>query len=502
MRNSESIMFQFPAMTKAGCRRSFPRHLRHRIRHRMTALAVSAVVIFLAQASSPQRINADPTRRPNIVLIMADDLGWMDLHCQGNQQLDTPHLDRLASQGMRFTSAYAAAPVCTPTRAAIMTGWAPARLHITNHAPGNPDYVSPDTGWKGAEWTTHLGLEHVTIAERLQAAGYATGFFGKWHLSHRPRKASGGPREEQLRAEFQGFDVNIGGCSYGGPPTYFDPYRIPNITPRKKGEYLPERLADECITFLQQHRDKPFFLNWWNYAVHYPLEAPDPLIEKYRQRKGPGIKEPEYAAMLEAMDAAIGRVLQALDDLGLSDQTLVVFTSDNGSFNGVRRPLRGSKGHLYEGGIRVPMIVRYPGVVEANSVCSTPVVSTDLFRTLLQAARLSPQADEPRDGESLFPLLTQSGSLQRQAIYFHYPNYAFHKRNRLGSAIRQGQFKLIEYFDGRPLELYDLDSDIGEQTNLAQQMPQKAAALREQLQAWRKETRANLPVRVNDTENP
>lgn len=429
---------------------------------------------------------------------MADDLGWMDLHCQGNDALETPHLDRLSSQGMRFTRAYSAAPVCTPTRAAMMTGKSPARLGITNHAPGHPEFRPEGSDLLGAEWTTYLALEEETLAERLTEAGYATGFIGKWHLSHRPGEDQDGPYEPRLRPEHQGFGLNVGGFRGGGPPSYFEPYRIPNIEPRRTGEYLPYRLADESIAFLEAHREEPFFLCWWNYAVHWPLEAPGPLIEKYKPRVGPGILDHRYAAMLEAMDMAIGRVLAKLDELELTSDTLVIFTSDNGSYNGDNRPLRGGKGFLFEGGIRVPLIVRWPGVVEPGTICSTPVISTDTHPTLLEVAGLEPRPGVARDGESLLPLLKQSGELERQALFFHYPNYAFHGENRLGGAILEGDRKLIERYDDGSLELYDLAKDIGETHNLATELPEVARKLKRQLDEWLEESGARMPTRVLD----
>ena len=433
--------------------------------------------------------------RPNILVIMADDLGWMDLHVQGNPHLTTPHLDRLASQGMRFTDAYAAAPVCTPTRAAMMTGQAPARLGITNHAPGHkPGHVPKGRDQAGAVKSNHLPLKQVTIAERLKAAGYATGFIGKWHLSH---PGVGNEKttlsEPALRPEHQGFDLNIGGNQRGGPPSYFEPYKISNITPRKEGDYLPERLTDESLAFIEKNRDRPFFLSLWNYSVHYPIQAPADLIEKHTKRGKH--KNPAYAAMIEGMDAALGRLLKALDDLNLSDNTLVIFKSDNGSLFG-NEPLRRNKGFLYEGGIRVPWIVRWPGVVEAGSTCSTPVVSMDTFPTILDAVGLKPLPGKILDGESLMPLLRQSGALKRNAIYFHYPNYAFHKRNRLGGAIREGDFKLIQRYDDGSLELYNLAKDLGEKHNLAKRKPELANRLKRKLDDWLKETGAKMPARV------
>lgn len=439
-------------------------------------------------------VSAEKPERPNIVVIMADDLGWMDLHCQGNKHLDTPSLDRLASQGMRFTNAYAAAPVCTPTRAAMMTGLSPARLGITNHAPGNPDHVSKETHLKGADWTTYLPLDHVTLAERLKDAGYETGFIGKWHLSHRPGKDEEGPLEPRLRPEFQGFDLNVGGCRMGGPPSYFEPYKIPNISPRKVGDYLPERLADESVDFIKKHKSEPFFLCWWNYSVHYPIQAPPHLVEKYKQR--PEIKNPGYAAMIEGMDTSIGRVLQAIDDQGLAENTLVLFTSDNGSLFG-NEPLRRNKGYLYEGGIRVPWIVRWPGNVASGSTCDTPVITTDTFPTILAAAEIPLAEDEICDGENILPLLRQSGELKRKTLYFHYPNYAFHKQNRLGSAIREGRYKLIRWYDDESVELYDLDNDLSEKHDRSEDQPEIADRLRHKLEDWLRATGAKAPTRVS-----
>jgi arylsulfatase A len=443
-------------------------------------------------------LTADASKkRTNIVLIMIDDLGWMDLHCQGNERLDTPNIDRLASQGIRFTDAYSAAPVCSPTRAAIMTGQSPARLGLTTHIPDRPQFAPKDAVLRSAKTLDHLPLEHVTIAERLKQAGYTTGFFGKWHLSGKRKQADDNLTEPDLRPEHQGFDVNVGGCDYGGPPTYFDPYRIPTIEPRRKGEYLPDRLADEAIGFMRAHRDEPFFVALWNYTVHWPMEAPQGLIEKYEGRIGPGLKDPRYGAMIEAMDTAVGRVLAALDELDLTERTLVIFTSDNGGYDGVsdNRPLRASKGHLYEGGIRVPLIVRWPGEVRANTICGTPVISTDFYPTILAAAGLKTEADKRLDGESLVPLLKQTGPLRRKAIHFHYPNYAWHGSNRLGGAIREGDYKLIERYDDDSVELYDLASDLSEKRDLSKKMPAKAAELKHKLDTWLAESGAMMPVR-------
>lgn len=448
------------------------------IRRSLFALA-STLFVFAAHAARGEQ--------QNILFVMIDDLGWMDLACQGNPLVETPRLDELATQGMRFTSAYAAAPVCSPTRAAVMTGKSPARLRITNHIPDRESFIPDNPVLLPAAMEDHLPLEEVTIAERLKRAGYATGFFGKWHLA--------GRGDPQFYPEHQGFDLNIGGCAYGGPPTYFDPYRNPTIEDRRAGEYLPDRLADEAVRFMEGHRDEPFALFVWNYTVHWPMEAPQELLDKYADRTGPGLNDTRYGAMIEAMDSATGRMLDALDDLGLSDSTLVVFTSDNGGFGGVadNRPLRAAKGYLYEGGIRVPLIIRWPGVVEPGSECDVPVVSMDFYPTLLEAVGAS-DATAP-DGVSLMPLLRGESALDRPAIYFHYPNYAWHRSNRLGSAMRMGRYKLIEWFDNGSLELYDLEADLSERHNLASAMPDRAAEMRLMLASWREESGAAMPTR-------
>lgn len=462
----------------------------------MNSLTRFAFLLALVTlAGPPLGASANSPKPPaNIVFVMIDDLGWMDLACQGNKLVETPHVDQFATQGMRFTDAYAAAPVCSPTRAAILTGKSPARLHLTNHTPDRPAFTPADSKLLPAAMLNYLPQEELTIAERLKAAGYATAFIGKWHLS------GGGRGKPELEPTRQGFDLNIAGCGYGGPPTFFDPYKIPNLKDRQKGEYLPDRLADEAIGFIKNNAQRPFALFLWNYTVHWPMEAPQPLIKKYARRQGPGLNDTRYGAMIEAMDAATGRVLQTLDQLELTKKTLVVFTSDNGGFGGVsdNRPLRAAKGHLYEGGIRIPLIVRWPGVVAAGTVCKTPVISMDWHPTLAEAAGLpavAPSAAPSKlDGVSIMPLL-RGKSLEREAIYFHYPNFAWHRSNRLGGAVRQGRYKLIERFDDNSLELYNLAEDISEKNNLAEEMPRKARQLQQQLVRWREQTGAAMPTR-------
>lgn len=457
---------------------------------RHSKIVFCLLVVFGAAVDG---VAAEEARKPNILFILIDDLGWMDLEFQGNRLVETPELNRFAQEGMRFTNAYAAAPVCSPTRAAIITGLSPARLKITNHIPDQARFIPDQPKVLPADMINYLPPENLTIAECLREAGYRTGFIGKWHLS------GTGRGEEQWEPTAQGFDINIGGCAYGGPPTFFDPYRIPNLADRKEGEYLPDRLADEAITFMKQDREKPFFLCLWNYTVHWPMEAPEPLLEKYKDRTGPGLNDTRYGAMIEAMDRSMGRILKFLDDSGLSDETLVVFTSDNGGFGGVadNRPLRGEKGYLYEGGIRVPLVVRYPHVVAAKSINETPVISTDFFPTLLEFAGVTLPQSYENDGVSLVSLLKGEEGWSRDSLYFHYPNYAFHRSNRLGSAIRTGKYKLIEWLDDGSLELYDLEKDLSETKDLSQEEPQRVNEMLRDLHRWRTRVKAEMPKPVD-----
>jgi len=439
---------------------------------------------------------AAEAKPPNIVLIMTDDMGWMDLACQGNDKLRTPNIDKLAKQGVRFTDAYSASPVCSPTRAALITGLAPARLNILQHGADGPMFWPEDRKIQPPVTEHILPLERVTLAERLKEAGYATGFFGKWHLSGSAVKeddpSTGGP---QFYPDHQGFDVNIGGCGKGGPPTYFDPYDIPTLKPRKKGEYLSERLADETIDWMRDHKDKPMFVNLWTYNPHWPFEAPADLIASYEGKEGPGLVNAIYGAQIEATDRAVGRVLDEIEKLGIADNTLLIFTSDNGGWSGAtdNRPLRKGKGFLYEGGIRVPLIIRWPSVSRTGVTDATPVISMDLTATILDATGVLLKNDEALDGTSLKPIL-EGKEVSREPLFFHYPHWSFHKENRPGSAIRDGKYKLILRYDDDSLELYDLEADLSEKNDLAGVLPELAAKLRAKLEAWLDETGARLPT--------
>ena len=450
------------------------------------------VKIFITVFTFSLLLSFKVLSKPNVLFILIDDMGWMDLGCQGNKNLRTPNIDNLAKGGMRFTDAYAPAPVCSPTRAAIITGQSPARLQITNHLPHQDRFTPKDSKLLPAKMLNHLSLESETLAERLKKdAHYATAFIGKWHLYT--------GRDKKYNPLNQGFDINIGGCSYGGPPTFFDPYRIDFLPDRKEGEYLPNRLADEAIAFIseQNSKDKPFFVALWNYTVHWPMEAPDKLVEKYKKLPIKGYRDHRYAAMIEAMDIAIGKVLKSLDDLNITEETLVIFTSDNGPFGGVgdASPLRADKGHLYEGGIRVPLIVRWPGKVEAGAVEETPVILTDLHPTILAVTGLDLNSTIPNDGHNLLPLLKGKEKLKNRAVYWHYPNFAFHRDNRLGSAIREGDHKLIHFYDTDSVELYNLKNDIGEKNDLSGKMPQLASRLKNKLKVWLQDSGAVMPTK-------
>lgn len=466
----------------------------------------SVILIILISACTSVKTDVsdkvDEASQPNILYIMIDDLGWMDLNCQGNNDYYTPNIDRLATQGMLFTDAYAAAPVCSPTRAAAMTGLSPARLQITNHIPDRWRFYHGRKMGPGKS-VNQLDPKYETIAERLKADGYSTGFIGKWHLA--------GARHDELQKEYlpenHGFDMNIAGCAQGGPGgagSFFDPYTIPTISNRKTGEYLPDRLADEAIQYMksQKKSGNPFFLCLWNYTVHWPVEAPDSLYKKYAPNGEPNLHQ-KYQAMVEGMDQAVGKVLRALDDMELTEDTFVVFTSDNGPFVGDKgemtsaEPLKNSKGYLSEGGIRIPLIIRWPGKIKAGTVSNEPVVTMDFVPTFLDLAGKEYKTGE-FDGESLLPLLTNNTELKRKAIFFHYPHYAFHEDNKMGSIIRKGDYKLIRYYDGNEIALYNLRSDIGEKTNIAKKEPIKATELQNELNQWLLENNAQMPRQMAD----
>jgi arylsulfatase A-like enzyme len=449
-----------------------------------------ALVFLLAGFTGPA-LAAEPSR-PNIVFVLIDDLGAHDLGCYGSRFYRTPHIDRLAQEGVRFTEAYAACPVCSPTRAAIMTGKYPARLHLTDWLPGRPD--RPDQKLLRPAINQHLPLEEVTLAKVLQSAGYATGHIGKWHL--------GGTGFEPER---RGFDVNVAGSEAGSPFSYFAPFRnrqgrfMPGLEQAPAGEYLTDRLTAEAEKFITQNRDRPFFLYLAHYAVHIPLQAKPELEAKYQRTGNPATQNnPVYAAMIESVDESVGRLVQKLKDLGLTERTILIFTSDNGGLcvlegpntpSTINAPLREGKGYLYEGGLRVPLLVQWPGVTRPGQTCAVPVSSIDFFPTLLKACGVSSEAKV--DGVSLEPLLRGADTLPREALYWHYPHYS-NQGGRPGGGVRAGDYKLIEFYEQGRRELYNLKTDRSESRNLIEEKSELVQELAGKLERWRREVGAQM----------
>ncbi len=465
------------------------------------AAVILAILTCISTISPARGEEAKRSTVPNIVLILADDLGWSDLGCYGADLHETPHLDRLAQQGVRFTDAYAMS-VCSPSRAALLTGKHAARLHITIWAEGSR---SGPTNRRLIQADSLHDLPHAetTLARRLHDTGYLTALVGKWHLG-----------DAEHYPETHGFDVNIGGTQWGAPQTFFWPYSgtgrfgpefrfVPHLEFGKPGEYLTDRLTDEALRVIDQAGTQPFFLYLAHHAPHTPIEAKAEDIRHFEAKLRPGMHHQNavYAAMVKSLDDSVGRVLEHLKESGLEQNTIVIFTSDNGGFIGTDKgqtapvtsnaPLRSGKGSLYEGGIRVPLIIRWPGVTPTAAECREPVILMDLFHTLAVTVS-SEKSPEPADGRDLKGLLQHPGaSLNREAIYFHYPHY--YATTTPVSAVRAGDWKLLDYHEDGHLELYNLRDDVGETRDLAEQLPEKAAALVKQLQEWRTRVGAGMP---------
>jgi arylsulfatase A-like enzyme len=459
-----------------------------------------AVVVAAAAIVNPAQ-GAPAAKRPNIVFFLADDLGWSDLACYGSKVHETPALDQFARQGVKFTDYYAAAPVCSPTRASLMTGKCPARLHMTvwseaaEHPPQNLRLLTPVT-------LASLPLTEVSIAKRLRAAGYLTALVGKWHLgdaAHYP--------------ENHGFDVNIGGTQWGAPNSHFYPYSgsnaydepryVPHLEFGKPGEYLTDRLTDEAMKVIDRAGQQPFFLYLAHHAVHVPIEAKKGDIQHFTESFAEhGTKRnASYAAMVRSLDENFGRLMAHLRQRGLAENTIVIFSSDNGGYIGKwgkqqvtdNAPLRSGKGSLYEGGIRVPLMVSWPGVTPQGAVCSEPTISTDLFYTLLTMAGVAQPKQPCGDGQDLAGLLANPAAhLGREALFFHYPHY--YDTTAPVAATRAGDWKLLEYFEDHRVELYNLRDDLGEQSNLAAKMGDKVRQLRGSLHSWLVAVGAQLPM--------
>lgn len=441
-------------------------------------------------------------KQPNILFILVDDMGWSDLGCYGADLHETPRIDQFAAESVRFTNAYAMS-VCSPTRSTLMTGKHAARLHFTIWAEGAESGGPKNRKLREAPSIWNLPHSETTIARHLHDAGYLTALVGKWHLGdwlHYP--------------ESHGFDINIGGTNWGAPQTFWWPYSgrgrfgdefryIPHLEFGKPGEYLTDRLTDEAIKVMNHAGEQPFFIYLAHHSVHTPIEAKEADVKHFdaKLREGMNHKHGVYAAMNKNLDDNVGRALDHLKKTGLDKSTLVIFASDNGGFVGSDKasgrdmpvtnnaPLRSGKGSLYEGGIRIPLIIRWPGVSHAG-VCDEPVVTMDLFNTLLDAAG---QTSPATDGIDITPLLKDPKSkLEREALFFHYPHY-YHTTTPV-SAVRVGDWKLLEFFEDQHLELYNLRDDPGELHDLAKEMADKADALRDRLHAWRESVGAALPT--------
>lgn len=449
------------------------------------------IVVLVSTALPAFSASVQP---PNVVLILIDDLGWKDVGCYGNNFIDTPRIDELATEGVRFTDFYAAGAVCSPTRCAIQSGQNQARIGITAHIPGHwrpfESVITPLT-------TMALPSDTVTIGEAMKRAGYATGYVGKWHLGNGP----------QFQPDKQGYDLSV---VIGGPhlPGRYRVQGKSDFAP-KQDQYRTDFEADVCEAFIQQNAKQPFFLMVSPFAVHIPLGAMSEKVAKYekrateQQRKLP---HPVYAAMVEHCDDMVGRIVDAIESSGLTDNTMIVFTSDNGGL--YRRydyreeaddnvtslaPLKGEKGSLHEGGVRVPLIVKFPGRAKAGTTCAEPAISYDFYPTFVEMAGGTLPKDQTIDGKSLLPLLSDPNSqLDRAALHWHYPH--FH-HDRPASSIRERDWKLIEYIDGSgDIELYHLAADLSEARNLASEKPGRAADLRKKLRDWRTSVVARMPI--------
>ena len=505
---------------------------------------VKTLGLGAAAMAAPRLAVAAPRRKPNIVFFLVDDMGWMDSSVYGSQYYETPNMERLAKRSMLFTDAYAASPLCSPTRASIVTGKYPGRLHITTpvchrppYPPGTPEFpekAAPSRKVLLPRSRRFLPPGEHTIAEALCDAGYKTAHIGKWHLGLNP----------EHWPEEQGFEVSFHGAPDPGPPSYFSPYEFKagTVADGPKGEYITDRVTDEALKFVESHKDGPFLLHLWHYAVHGPWGHKEEITKRFADKKDPRGKQanPIMASMLKSVDESLGRVMDKLDELGIADNTIIIFFSDNGGNvhsnrgddaklakikPGHRRwpflqdwrkyagdlgptnnaPLRGGKATIFEGGTREPMMVCWPGVVQPNSTCSEVVSSVDWYPTMLEMAGIRPKAGKILDGVSLLPLLTQAGTLEREAIFCHFP-HGFGKRSPAATWVRKGDWKLIrvyetsEWFPDEHL-LYNLKHDIGETTNLAAKRPDKVKELDALITQHLRDTDAAVP-KPNPAYNP
>lgn len=492
----------------------------------------------------------ESTEKPNVIFFLVDDLGWTDLGCYGSSFYETPNLDRFAAENMRFTSAYAACHVSSPTRASILTGKYPATLNMTDWLPGRKEY--PFQRLSNAKVNQHLPYEEITIAEALKAQGYATAIYGKWHLGEDPSNPMA-----------HGFDAHVPNWAKGWPNgSYFHPFELEGLE-SKEGEYLTDRLTDEALKWIEQNKENPFFLYFSHYAVHDPIDGRPDLVKKYQEKLSKMIKKTEepfilegnpdskqpvsieeakrmlgdeafrgysqlpsqmvkikqfqdnvhFAAMVESMDESFGRVIDKLKALGLEDNTIVIFFSDNGgmaaanfgnpqrvvtseqldrAYSTANLPLRGAKGWLYEGGIRVPMIVKWPDGNLKETECNVPVVSVDFYPTIMEMLGFKVPLAQKVDGTSIVPLLQGKRKINRDAIYWHFPHYSNHGMQSPGGAVRCGDYKLIEYYENNSVQLFDLKEDLGEQNDISASNPKMTNKLRKKLHRWRTSINARM----------
>jgi arylsulfatase A len=437
-------------------------------------------------------------QKPNIIFIMADDLGWGELGCYGNTYNETPNLDKLASQGLKFMQAYAAAPICSPTRASIMTGQYPARVRITDFLPGKTDrWLDP--------------AKYITVNEALSKAGYHTAMFGKWHLDTDYETNKGGPKAH-------GFDEVIGTeTKYIADGDYFFPYdKINTFSAGAENEYLTDRQCTEVSKFIERNKERPFFAYLPFYSVHTKLDAPEEVVSKYKKKfdakYGAGEAEKYYskdnlrheadhrdnpylAAMLDRIDAGVGQIMETLKKTGLEDKTLIIFFSDNGGAGKVANNahLRAGKSWLYEGGIRECLLMRWPGKIASNTVTETPVSSVDFYPTFLEVAGTKNPEKNVVDGKSIVPLITKNKAPEREALYWHYPSETGKWKARMATAVRKGDYKLIQFYQNKRYELYDLKADPSEKKDLVAVMPEKVNELKALLDNWKKEVNAEEP---------
>ena len=440
---------------------------------RMHAALVTA--LLAAVAAGPA------AARPNILFLLLDDMGYADTGAYGNTYHRTPNIDRLAREGVRFTDAYAAAPNCSPTRASILTGMWPARTGLTQYLPGN---VLPHARLLQADLPLGLPLDSTVVAQPLSGAGYATACVGKWHLG-----------AGAYAPERRGFDESFASGHWGSHRRMFAPHQLIKVPGARDGHYLTDGLTRAALAFIERNRDRPFFLYMSYYSVHGPIQAKPDLIDGYADRRDPsGRNHAVYAAMVEGVDQSVGRLLDALDRLGIASSTAVFFFSDNGgvpsrAFNG---GFRSGKGYLWEGGIREPLIVRWPDQVREGRVEGIPVSSVDFYPTMLEMAGVDTSSGPVADGVSLLPLLQESGALERDTLYWHYPHYSNAGSPPTG-ALRKEEWKLIEFFEDSHVELYNLASDPSESVDVADAEPDRARAMLGDLREWRESVGAVMP---------